>query len=193
MILRFILAAILLVSASITQSVALAAPPPPAGPQFNVRIHPLHILVDSFGADLEFKGGDNWSVGPSLAFWSKDKGASFKSRASLIAARGMYTFDHDRFSDGWYVGPFLGFASIEVEKIGPFAAQGKGSGNGLVLGSYGGHQWFWNEFSVNVGAGLALSSAGDVSVDYITSGTSEKVDSETIGGFIWEVGLNYAW
>jgi hypothetical protein len=188
MILRILFAAALLLPA-----ISQAQPAAQAGPQFNLRVHPLHILVDSFGADLEFKGGENWSVGPSLAFWSKDKGTSFKSRASLIAARGTYTFDHERFTDGWYVGPFLGFASIEVEKTGPFSAQGKGSSNGLVLGSYGGHQWFWNEFSVNVGAGLALSSAGDVSVDYITSGTSEKVDSETIGGFIWEVGLNYAW
>ncbi len=186
--LRILLAGLLLIS-----TVAQAQTSASSATQFNLRIHPLHILVNAFGADLEFKGGENWSVGPSLGFWSVDKGAGFKSRASLIAARGTYTFKHERFSEGWYAGPFLGFASIEVEKIGAFGAQGKGSGNGLVLGSYGGYLWFWNSFSVNTGAGLALSSASDVTVDYITSGTTEKVDSETVGGFIWEIGLNYAW
>ena len=163
-------------------------------PQINARFHPLHLIVNSFGIDLEFRAGENWTAGPSLAFFNKDEDfQSFESRASFIGARGTYTFDHAPFTTGWYLAPIGGIVSVQVEKVDATNTQGKGSQSGILLGGYGGYQYYWGPFSTNLGLGYAFNSTDKIQVGYFDSGRLEDVEVDTFGGFIWEASVGYSW
>ncbi|RYZ76104.1 MAG: hypothetical protein EOP04_32465, partial [Proteobacteria bacterium] len=83
---------------------------------YNFRFDPLSLLVGRASATLDFKIGENWTLGPDLTYWNINV-TSTGSNAGKIdvnyssaGIRGNW-FKNGAFTDGFYVGPFVRYGS----------------------------------------------------------------------------------
>lgn len=114
----------------------------------NVRVNPLGLLLGAISADVDFKIGDKFTIGPSMSYYSASI-FNTKLTGAGIGARGNYYVTGDAMTDSFILGPQLGMSLFSVS-----SGTSKATATGFYVGAIGGYQWVWeNGFNVNLGLG----------------------------------------
>ena len=137
-------------------SFAQAAPDDKA----NFRFNPMVVFMGGLTVATDFKISEQWTFGPELSLTSfKLTSTSGPSEDTAIhtysiTARGNW-FRSGVFNDGFYVGPFVSFASAKarLEDVNGSVTKER---TAVFGGAVGGYAWFWKSFNVMVGGGLTL-------------------------------------
>lgn len=126
----------------------------------NFRFNPMVVLMGGLTLATDFKIADQWTVGPELSATSfKLTSTSGPSEDTAIQTYSVGVrsnwFRNGVFHDGFYVGPFVTFASAKarLEDTNGSVSKNKSSFFG---GAVGGYAWFWKSFNAMVGGGLTL-------------------------------------
>jgi hypothetical protein len=153
----------------------------------NLRLSALGLLVGMLNVDVDFKISNEWTVGPSISFWNYDydttlySGDKLRVETAVLGVRGTWS-KNGAFRTGLYVSPMLKIVAARAS--GTSKATGasvSGSARGPILVGVVGYQWWFDNFNVNIGGGLAVgASSAKVEVsDGTTSSTAET--SRTAG------------
>ncbi|MCM2278684.1 MAG: hypothetical protein NDJ89_11475 [Oligoflexia bacterium] len=127
-----------------------AAAPASAGVDrnVNIRVSPLSIMSGNLGSDVDFAVSRKFTVGPTVSTLSASL-LAVELKGYNIGARGNLYLTGDAMSDGWILGPSIGYSSMRVSLGTEEGTTGK-----LSLGSLIGYQWIWGTgFNVNAGLG----------------------------------------
>lgn len=160
--------------------------------KMNFRFSPLGLLFGYLNADLDFKVGQEWTLGPSLGYlsWNLDSlGTNYNVTAYQIGARANWYFDGTAINDGWYFGPSINFVSVKVDSN-DYSASTTGIGlTGIV-----GYNWMWESFNIMLGGGLSgATTPGEVEVTRKSTNTKEKVSvGRSSAGLALEFTLGWA-
>ncbi len=143
-------------------SLVLSLATVPALAQTNIRVNPLTSLVGVHMLDVDFKLTDNATLGPTLSYINfSDDGYDVTGYSAGIRAN-IY-LNGEVFTQGWYVAPRLQYLSLKVEDtIGLNAAEG--SAGALDGGALIGYQWMWENFNINLGAGVTYIASERIKV-----------------------------
>lgn len=125
----------------------------------NVRTFPFQLV----NLIVDIPVSRNWTLGPQLLYSSsEDDGYSVDARA--FGLRANYWFNEDVFTQGWYLGPGISYASVEVEDD-ESGSELTGKASGLSLSVLGGYHWMWESFNIMLGIGPAYYSIGEVTIE----------------------------
>lgn len=148
----------------------------------NVRVSPLGLLIGYFNFDFDFKISDQWSLGPTVTYWSYNydsslfAGNQLKVETTAIGARATWS-RNGTFKTGLYVSPIIQFVSAKASGVSSTTgATVTGTGHAPILSGIVGYQWWFDSFMINVGAGLAVgASSSKVEVnDGVNSSSAES-------------------
>ncbi len=126
----------------------------------NFRFNPMAILIGGLTLITDFKIADQWTIGPELSATSfkltSTSGPSEDTSVQTysIGARGNW-FRNGVFNDGFYVGPFVTFASAKARLDDTNGSVAKYK-SAFFGGAVGGYAWFWKSFNAMLGGGLTL-------------------------------------
>lgn len=128
----------------------------------NIRVNPLGFIFGAANVQFDIGISDSFTLGPSLSYASvkatstttvngtTTSSSSVSSSAFGVGARANLFLGHSRFTDGWYLGPEVGFASAKA---------GSTSASGLSVGAVVGYGWFWEKgFNIMFGLGVQYIS-----------------------------------
>lgn len=114
----------------------------------NIRVNPLGLLIGMLNADVDFKVGETFTIGPRLGYFSV-KAGEVKASAFAIGARANIYVTGAAFTDGWYVGPSFTYSRVSFKD-----GTQEGSGGSIAIAAVGGYQWVWpSGFNMNLGLG----------------------------------------
>lgn len=178
--------------ASIFFSLTVSLPAHAAQGDYNFRFSPLLLVLGAMSLDLDIKVNNNWTLGPSLDYWSFTVNSTdpafsdFSLKTLGIGARANW-FSNGAYTDGLYVGPSVEFMSISVTSGSTSASAGL-----LVANTFVGYGWFWDSFNMQLGGGLTLPlGSTKVRVDDGAGNTEDVTASGLTGNFTWEWTLGW--
>lgn len=122
----------------------------------NVRFSPIGLLIGLINVEVDFKVNENWTMGPTLAFWNFSVGETgsnlFGTDVSFFSLGGRANwYKNGIHTDGLYVGPSLSYNTVKLK-----SGSDSASASGLVASGLVGYGWFWESFNMHLGGGLSL-------------------------------------
>lgn len=147
----------------------------PASAEVNLRIDPLNTLIGTANVQLDFGIADTWTLGPSIRYIDRTID-DFETSAYGLGIRANYYFNRKVFTQGWYLGPSLGYASAKVKTDDGLGGDLEGTGTGVTAAVIAGYQWMWESFNINLGAGPAYTTIGDITVETDDGNYKEEFD-----------------
>lgn len=126
----------------------------------NFRINPMAAMMGGLTITTDFKIAEQWTIGPELSLTSfkltSNAGPSEDTSIQTysIGARANW-FQNKVFNDGFYVGPFVTYASAKA-RLDDVNGSVSNRESTLFGGAIGGYAWFWKSFNVMVGGGLTI-------------------------------------
>lgn len=144
----------------------------PTDKSVNFRLSPGGLLVGVANLAAEWKVSDNFSFGPSVGYVNWNIGDVGLNGYS-VGIRGTYYPDLV-FRDGWYVSPRLSYDPIRVTARDQGVAY-KGDAGGTRFVAMAGYHWFWENFNMNFGAGVAVNSVSKFDLRDDAGNRLEKV------------------
>lgn len=158
----------------------------------NFRFGPLGLLLGYLNADLDFKIGQEWTLGPSVGYlrWNLNStGTNYSVTAYQVGARANWYFEGTAINDGWYFGPSISYTSVKVDSN-DYEATATGIGFTGIMG----YNWMWENFNIMLGGGLAAATTpGEVEVTRKSNNTKEKVSvGRSSAGLALEFTLGWA-
>jgi hypothetical protein len=130
--------------------------------EVNVKVEPLGLISGVLGVGVDIPVSSAWTLGPQLRFTNKTV-SEYDVTAYSYGVRGNYWLNGAVFTQGWYIGPSFQFIGANVkDNTGINHLSGSASGVGLT-GIFG-YQWMWDKFNINLGAGPAYYSIGNIKV-----------------------------
>lgn len=150
----------------------------------NVRINPFVWLIGFFNADIDIGLSESFTLGPSLGYLSASSG-DVSLGAYTIGARANLFVSGTRFSDGFYLGPYVSMAVASVE-----LGDDKTDLRSTTVGSYFGYGWYWpSGFNMHLGLGAQYVGMPE-SVEF--DGVDTEVPSIQGFGPTMEFSMGYA-
>lgn len=147
----------------------------------NIRFSPLGLLIGYLNVDADFKINRAWTLGPSVSYWSLKFNDSVGTSATVsvlgFGVRGNWHFNGDAMEDGWYLGPSARYVTVKGE-----SSTEEVKVSGFVIDAIVGHQWMWDSFNINLGAGFAASTAASAKWKNKTTGEETGASSNAVGG-----------
>ena len=131
-----------------------------SGDTGNFRFNPMVVLMGGLTLGADFKVHEQWTLGPEISLTSfkvtSNAGPSEDTAIQTYAltARGNW-YRKGVFNDGFYVGPFLTFATAKArldDTNGSVSKTQSGTFGGAIVG----YAWFWKSFNAMLGGGLTL-------------------------------------
>lgn len=163
--------------------------------KMNFRFGPVGVVFGTFNANLDIAMAPQWTLGPELSYRdiTASSGPPFTSDYHLTAlelgARANW-FPRGIYRDGWYIGPSLGFATVNISTT-DSGGSTSGGLSGLYMGCVGGYGWFWKHFNMMFGGGLTLGF-GDTKVPVIDSSGGTTYVTTEVNAFDIEYSLGWA-
>ena len=165
--------------------------------KWNLRFSPLGLPIGYINVDVDFKIGDNWTLGPTVSYWRIDlndttyQGDKITLETSRFGARATWA-KNGAFRSGLYFTPMIQYVSAKANAV------SRSSGNTVnattaapLLTGLVGYQWFFGDtFNLNVGAGLAVGGGSKIEVNDGTSKTS--YDTSRSSGLALDFMLGWA-
>ncbi len=157
--------------------------------QHDFRLAPVALLLGELVATVDFKVAPPLTLGPEVVAYNVTYNG-YNAASYALGLRANYKLTGSAFTNGFYLGPYLRYYSINISNYGNFGAAASTTGAlaGLVLG----YQWLWKVgFNVNVGAGLEVASFSHV---HVTDGQGNSNDVAIPlwgSGFVGEVALGW--
>lgn len=147
----------------------------------NIRFGPIGLLFGYLNADVDFKVGKEWTLGPSVGYlnWNLSAGSTnYSVTAYSLGARANWYWEGTAINDGWYLGPSINYVNVKVDSN-EYTATASGIGlTGIV-----GYNWMWESFNIMLGGGLNVTTIpGEVEVTKKSTNTREKVSTGRAGG-----------
>lgn len=179
--------------ASIASATEVGSSAANTGFNTNVRVSPLSMLVGYINAEVDFGLGENFTLGPSLGYWSLSSGV-LKLSATNIGVRGNYYLSGKRISDGWFLGPTLTYLSVSLKET-ILGVEYTASSSAFAIGAVFGYQWVWESgFNMNLAVGGGYYSTGSTTVLTSASGATKTENTPGISGTVpaLEFTLGYA-
>ncbi len=162
---------------------------------FNLRFGPIHALVGAVDLNFDIAVHPNWTIGPQFTYWhfTMNSTGSFSSNYDINVIGGGVRaswFKNGVFTDGLYVGPSLTFNSVEV-KTSDSSGSVTGTATSIAASTLVGYGWFWDNFNIMLGGGLALP-LGETKVKIKnSSGTDDNVSYARTGSLALEFTLGW--
>lgn len=165
--------------------------------KWNLRFSPLGLPIGYINVDLDFKIGDNWTLGPTLSYWRIDlNDTTYQSdritlETSRFGARATWA-KNGVFRSGMYFSPMIQFVSAKASAVSRSSGNTVNASNSApLLTGLVGYQWFFGDtFNLNVGAGLAVGGGSKIEV---TDGNSKtSYDTSRSGGLALDFMLGWA-
>lgn len=127
----------------------------------NVRVSPLGLLIGYFNVDVDFKIGDQWTIGPTLSYWSFDTGSDSVFRTGRVESKSIGAranwYQKGVFQDSLYFSPVLQFISATFTGTSRSSGASISSSASLpVASALVGYHWFGKSFNTSLGAGLGF-------------------------------------
>jgi hypothetical protein len=152
--------------------------PPSSRSRINFRVNPLALRYRELSAGIDIRISDNWTLGPSLGYYSSTgRSANFDTQATIYRA-GLRAnwYPEGVFRTGWYVSPQFG-QWLGTLSAGTGSSSGSTSFSGTEYQLLAGYQWFWSHFNLNLGAGYIGGSATGKTIRVaFPNGTSVDTD-----------------
>lgn len=157
------------------------------GDTMNFRFNPLGLLAGGLGLNLDIAVNESWTVGPEFSYidFKIGSGGVFTNEVRVRgiggAVRGNWHYN-GVFTDGFYVGPSLGYSNVEVE-----ASDGVETAKASVGSVYAqalfGYAWYWDSsFNIMLGGGFAtILSNPKATVTNNTTGARSEYDVRNTG------------
>jgi hypothetical protein len=152
----------------------------------NVRVSALALLAGYVNVDGDWKIDDTITVGPSFTYWNwrgKDAdNAGIRDEIKIvgIGVRGNY-YPKGVFIDGWYASGFVQYNRLTVTAMTDSTSSSnvwaKASVTGIRPGVVGGYHWFWDNFNLNLGAGLETFIGKNTVRIVASDGSTRDVDT----------------
>ena len=133
-----------------------------ANGSINARISPLGLLIGYINADVDFKLGDQWTLGPTFSYWGFDMTSSaftddkMRVESKSIGARANW-YKNGVFKDSLFFSPIFQYVSASA------TGTSRSSGNTVsasasvpVLSGLVGYHWFGQTLNMSLGAGLGF-------------------------------------
>lgn len=163
-----------------------------SGYMFNARISPIYLLVGGVGLNFDYKINANWTVGPEVYY------ASYKLKLSStdltvtgygFGARANW-FQNGVYTDGWFVAPMAAYSAAKASGTDVNGVSVEATGSAFLVGAVGGYGWFWDNFNIMLGGGLALP-IGDSKVEAKDSNGNRAEGKVTGSGVLIDFTLGY--
>ncbi len=146
----------------------------------NARVSPLGLLIGYFNVDVDFKVGDQWTIGPTLSYWSLSMSpdsvfTTSRLESKSIGARANW-YNKGVFQDSLYFSPVFQLVSAT------FSGTSRSSGAAIsasasvpVASVLVGYHWFGKSINTSLGAGVGfgLGSSKVTATDGTTSVESD--------------------
>ncbi|MBC7371022.1 MAG: hypothetical protein H7326_05615 [Bdellovibrionaceae bacterium] len=151
---------------------------------YNIRFHPIPLLVGAASINMDFKIGSNWTVGPELTYWNisvtntGNNAGKIDVNYSSAGLRANW-FKNGTYTDGFYVGPFARYGSTKINTVGSSTVTGDASGTSV--GSLFGYGWFWRSFNMMLGGGFAVASGQSTLVNADSAGNRTEIPNKGAG------------
>src|SRR4051812_21654310 len=147
----------------------------------NVRVSPLLLLLGGLYGNVDFRVGENWTLGPVFGIIHLKIGDT-ELGASELGVRGTYYFT-GAFTDGWYIGPQVSAVSAKAKTSDPFGGDtSEAKVSGTVIEVVGGYHWFWDSFNLNLGLGVGSWSGPAQARVTNSDGSTQDVDVNIASG-----------
>ena len=124
-------------------SKSFAAESPVAERTANFSLDPIGFINGISNLGMEWQIIETVSAGPTLSYSNFGTGGMIGFGATLT-----FTPGHSVFSNGWFIRPFVEYATASSNLS-------TATATGAALGSYSGYWWFWDN-GLNLGAGLGF-------------------------------------
>ena len=161
------------------------------GGKFDVRVSPLVLLVGAVDLQGNMQLSDNLSVGALVTKWGLTVNGDELSTLGL-GARGNWHFNGVG-KNGPYVTGYAKRWSFDITNTDFSGTQYTGSTSALVFGALGGYQWIFDSMKLNLGAGYAVGSMGDVTLsDSGGNTTTFSGDSAPVGGLAFDATIGWS-
>ncbi len=141
----------------------------------NLSVAPVGILIGYANLAADFGIGESVTLGPCLSYSRFPLELEIGESISF-GVQSVIFIGHRRFTDGWFVTPFI-----------QWATNGRAftlSGSGPALGADIGYWWFW-ENGINIGFGLGLKY---MAVDFSNQGLSNARSGITVPNALVQMG-----
>lgn len=155
----------------------------------NLRFSPVGLLIGYLNVDFDFKLNDNWTLGPTVSYWSVSTSATggftqdIKLTATAFGARANW-HKNGVFTDGLYVSPIVQIISASASSGSTTASVSTWGLQGLV-----GYHWFWDSFNLSLGGGFGMTGAAKAKVE--EPGRSAEVNLSRSGGLALDFMLGF--
>lgn len=162
MLLPFLFVSMIGLSASAETEAPAASSASSANGSINARISPLGLLIGYINADVDFKLGDQWTLGPTFSYWGFDMtssaftGDKLRVESKSIGARANW-YKNGVFKDSLFFSPI--FQYVSASAIGTSRSSGStvsASASVPVLSGLVGYHWFGQTLNMSLGAGLGF-------------------------------------
>lgn len=184
---------------ALAQEVQVLVPPKAEGPPqtFNARVAALGLLIGYLNIDFDIKVSDNWTVGPTITYWTFDFNSSLyqngriKTTLTNFGVRGNYA-PRGAFKNGIYFSPIFQYRTAKAE--GTVSSTGERASASaslpVVTGLVGYQHWLGDNLNFAIGAGLSL--AADSKIEVRDSSGSTRVDLSQTGSLALDAMLGYS-
>lgn len=146
----------------------------------NIRFNPLGMLVGYINANVDFKVGSSWTIGPEVGYLNWDFSDTSVS-ATKFGVRANFFLGGNAFEDGWYIGPFAMYVSAEGKDD---ITSDTAKATGTIIGALFGYGWFWNSFNMMLGLGF---QSYNINAEATTTVDFDSVN-RTGAAFEWTIG-----
>jgi len=136
----------------------------PAKADVNVRVDALSGLMGVANIQVDFGISTAWTLGPTFQYRNRTVD-DYESTAYGIGIRENYYLNGNVFTQGWYLGPSVGYIRATVKRDDSVHGDIEGSASGIAATFLAGYQWMWESFNMNLGAGPVYYTIGNVKVE----------------------------
>lgn len=137
----------------------------------SIKINPLSLLFGTAGITYERKIGDNMSIGLSGGMYFNNMSAFvMESKYSGFNISPEFRYYFDNAIEGWFVGAYFSYTGITntqkntdgtpitIDDDGNDVFEIKNTLTAISGGAFGGRQWIWGGFTLDVYAGIGYTS-----------------------------------
>lgn len=163
----------------------------------NIRVSPLGLLVGYLNADLDIKMGDEWTLGPTLSYWSfKTDSSTTTGGIDLsmfaIGARANW-YPSGVFKSGFFVSPIFQYVSATAKARSSVNGENiSATASAPIFQGLAGYHWFGKTINFSLGAGFGVSpSSTKVKVTDSTGTSSNEVQASRSVGLALDMMLGY--
>lgn len=132
--------------------------------EVNLRVGALGVFTGNYQLTLDVPISSAWTLGPTGSIVDSKSGG-YDVTGYSFGVRGNYYFNKKVFSQGWYFGPSVTFAKVEVDRdYGGSIGKITGDASGVSFTGLFGYQWMWESFNINLGIGPNYVSISELKV-----------------------------